>query len=586
MALQVWLPLNGDLRNQGLSPVTITNSGATVDNNGKIGKCYYFNGNSEIITSSVDTSSWTNYSICCWIKADSTISDGTWHRIGGVAEHTFFQLDMSNKDVARFFISQDGTTSGIAVYATNSIVDGSWHHICGIADNTKIALYIDGELIGTTIRTIIYCPKSAIVRVGNTYSGSKFKGLINDFRIYDHALSIKEVKELAKGLILHYPLNNNGIGNLNILSDFDTSFQSYNNGATTLFTNQMNNGTQEIVSNIGGINGKCLHLHSSGGNNRQYRTKSLEQGKTYTISADYYSLNAQSTAWRGELNGGNYSWVGNNAAYTTPGKWQRLSYTYTNLTSNAIIYFFIYCTQGQDCYIKNIKIEEGESSTPWCPYFVDSNMIEYDCSGFNNNGIKNGIIKYTSDTPRYRVSSNFPSGANYINAGRGAMVTDAITVNLWMKCSTWGNVTSCTEGGGWNFEESNGLRFPIYTTDNTYRIAQSSITSASLKNNWHMLTGTYDGLIAKIYIDGEEKGSIVCSTTHKDIKYHASNVIFIGAEAANNVNTPANNNYIGNISDYRIYCTALSADDIKALYEDVGYIDNQGNFHVYEYSEF
>jgi hypothetical protein len=44
MALQVWLPLNGDLHNQGLSNVTVTNNGATVDNNGKIGKCYSFDG--------------------------------------------------------------------------------------------------------------------------------------------------------------------------------------------------------------------------------------------------------------------------------------------------------------------------------------------------------------------------------------------------------------------------------------------------------------------------------------------------------------------------------------------------------------
>ena len=50
MALQIWLPLNGDLTQQGLSNVTVTNNGATVDNNGKIGKCYSFNGSSNYIT--------------------------------------------------------------------------------------------------------------------------------------------------------------------------------------------------------------------------------------------------------------------------------------------------------------------------------------------------------------------------------------------------------------------------------------------------------------------------------------------------------------------------------------------------------
>lgn len=44
MSLQVWLPLDGDLYNQGLTEAILDNHNATIDNNGKIGKCYSFNG--------------------------------------------------------------------------------------------------------------------------------------------------------------------------------------------------------------------------------------------------------------------------------------------------------------------------------------------------------------------------------------------------------------------------------------------------------------------------------------------------------------------------------------------------------------
>ena len=34
------MPLNGTLENKGISDATVTNYGVTIDNNGKIGKCY------------------------------------------------------------------------------------------------------------------------------------------------------------------------------------------------------------------------------------------------------------------------------------------------------------------------------------------------------------------------------------------------------------------------------------------------------------------------------------------------------------------------------------------------------------------
>ena len=77
MALQVWLPLNGNLNSQGLSAVTST--GGTVNNTGILGKCYACSSSSYITIQNPVTDKY-DFSFSFWMKVPTTLSSvGAWN---------------------------------------------------------------------------------------------------------------------------------------------------------------------------------------------------------------------------------------------------------------------------------------------------------------------------------------------------------------------------------------------------------------------------------------------------------------------------------------------------------------------------
>jgi hypothetical protein len=96
----------------------------------------------------------------------------------------------------------------------------------------------------------------------------------------------------------------------------------------------------------------------------------------------------------------------------------------------------------------------------WDFHLSDSTFITqgYDCSGYGNHGTCSASFKYDYNSPRYKNCAVFNNN-KYINCGRGAMVTDELTVSLWAYMDNWSQfsssnmrLASCTESGGWNFE--------------------------------------------------------------------------------------------------------------------------------------
>ena len=240
-------------------------------------------------------------------------------------------------------------------------------------------------------------------------------------------------------------------------------------------------------------------------------------------------------------------------------------------------------------------------ATPWCPNSADAlyttmgldSTTEFDTSGFCNDGTRVGTFEWTSNTPKYQVSTEFNSSyPNYIlvpNSSYALQGAEAMTVSVWAYMDDWTSfaerIYSCTEGGGYNVEPSgSNLQWAINVYTNadktSYAYATSNpnlyltIAKSSLTSGWHMFTWVYDTTSTHLYVDGILKTSK--TATSYGIHFAAASLIIGGEASGTTATTPY---FTGKQSDFRIYATALSADDVKSLYQNSAYIDNEGNVY-------
>lgn len=591
MSLQVWLPLNGNLNNQGLSNAEIIATGATVNTSGKIGSCYSFDGSDDLISINCPDLYKTfsggsqQFSIAFWIyHADATraIIFGDYGLTGAIG----FNIELTTGHQIRFYWNGSPDKNFAAAAA---VAASGWTHIVLTYNGSKVNIYKNGILqsdnwsgtlaIKNKTSGLFYLGRDS--RTGTTV----LNGRLNDFRIYNHTLSVKEVEEISKGLILHYKLDNNGLGGKNLFRN--TNFYKTATQTTAATTSIPSLTFTENLQNL--------------------------VGKTITFSFELYTPGARQNGPNGgSLNGRfgshlslNYTPSGGSATQAYPcasnltttisEKGYRVAMTYT-VPSNCTINSFSMAIQPyaqpasgntETWFFGYPKVEYGDKATPYSQApedYGDQNII-YDSSGYQHNGDLIGIITNSVLAPRYNISTHFINGSygRIQEKPSICLPTDAITVNLWIRIDTWGNPISCTEGGGWNFENSSGIQFPVYVASVGYKIANSGVTPTTLGNTWHMLTGTFDKENVKIYIDSILKKTTATGSTNP-IGY-ANNYLFLAAEASGNNTSPANSTFVGDLSDLRIYCTALTENQIKELYDTSATIDKNGNIYAREVIE-
>lgn len=211
MSLIAWFPLNGNTINYGTSTTLTPTASNVVYTEGKIGKAMY-TGSLTFTADQMKKWIGNTVSIAMWIytRSDGSYSAGTpffgYSGMTAPNNRKFTMFHYPNKNALHCSWQHDESNSTYWGCAYNNFFpDNTWVHLCIVQDaaNETITVYRNGEqysvstvsgLAGFSIKQA----SSAPIRENINYEHT------SDIRIYNHALSAGEVREIANGLFLHY----------------------------------------------------------------------------------------------------------------------------------------------------------------------------------------------------------------------------------------------------------------------------------------------------------------------------------------------------------------------------------------------
>ena len=578
MALQIWLPLNGNLNNQGLNTYTISNTGV-IDSLGKIGSCYSYSKQYTLISGDI-ISNLSKFSISCWVYLTNA---STYNIFTSENSSGYWQFLLGNNSI-KVRDSVSGLSGSRIDKNITAIPSSVWVHVTVVYDEGVVKVYQNGVLkdtltfhSGATMNT----HDKMYIGADGLNNTSSYPGncKINDFRVYNHCLSDKEVSEISKGLILHYKLSEN-YQTLNNSFKYPTFNISSSNGGWLHWAPSNNTGTYSQNTNREYIyrdTQTYSHYfeHKSGANYYIcYQSPAFEGG--------YRSAQAIIKMPNGEDPRGHVLFSHNANVGTNPpttftqlgdGFWLMKHEGFQQDGSNDLV--SIYITHNKGVYISEAYLENDKKVCS--DIFSTNNNNVIDCSGYGINGTLYGSVTSSTDTARYDGSVVFDGGNTAIKIGNlSSLIHDGIfTFNCWFNKQDFSSKSWETIFGGPSGFEFQSKRS---TTNSPSLVAYSWGQSSSggqvyELNKWNMVTMVRTSSDCKFYLNG----SLYYTGSAGSIP---SGDYFLGSWR-----DYSSQNYKGMFSDVRIYATALSDNDIKELYSVGSSIDNNGNLMCYMANE-
>ena len=534
-----------------------------------------------------------NTSVCAWVKSTSSTL-----ALGGISH------DTGNTTIGSCTLYSSGwqfSGNGSWTYVSGGTVANTsiWHHVCCTIDDTNIITYLDGIKVTTVTLTsknaITNLTSSNFIEIGCDHPGGNefLTGYVNDFRVYDHCLSAAEVHEISQGLVVHYKLDDN----------------------VQTITNAFNMGSWNTNTASGGFSvwGPSGHSGSRGTNTDRQYIYSPDRSYSYWIAhgantdTSKYYIFYQSPAFDGGyrslscivkeenslpiddawfMPGWNANVVGEGHAPVSTwthkyplgngfylcqvdGFYQDGSNDLVCLTVN----------NGHKVYISEIWLENNRQVAS-NPLAQSTTTQVQDSSGYGHNGTIINTPSLVNSQARYTSNIHFSANNQHIQlpAITYSNFGNSFTIAWWGKRSThsnmmfWGfsdgnRLNGMYNGTLWNTGDSSNN--PIYKPGTTTTITAPTATS------WHHYVMMGNGTKSQLYVDGVLYGE---AKTYKGL---TGTSIWINGWRNHTEYSSADMD----ISDFRIYCTVLSADDILSLYHTAAKVDNLGGLHTFEVIE-
>ena len=576
MALQIWLPLNGNLNNQGLNTYTISNTGV-IDSLGKIGSCYSYSKQYTLISGNI-ISNLSKFSISCWVYLTNA---STYNIFTSENSSGYWQFLLGNNSI-KVRDSVSGLSGSRIDKTITAIPSSVWVHVTVVYDEGVVKVYQNGVLkdtltfhSGATMNT----HDKMYIGADGLNDTSSYPGncKINDFRVYNHCLSDKEVSEISKGLILHYKLSEN-YQTLNNSFNYPTFNISSSNGGWSHWAPSNNTGTYSQNTNREYIyrdTQTYSHYfeHKSGANYYICYQSPAFEGGYRSAQAIIKMPNGEDP--RGHVRFGHNANVGTNPPTTFTqlgdGFWLMKHEGFQQDGSNDLV--SIYITHNKGVYISEAYLENDKKV---CSDIFSTNNNVIDCSGYTRKGEIIGNLTTNSDTPRYDYVTSF-DGKSYIQITSPSV--EVRSVSFWAK---WDSIPS---GQSVVFvDQKSKMGFGLMSTGilcSSNGISTNTFNKTSIvANKWYHFvivnTGTAPTSTSRdLFINGVKQiPTSNASNWTFDIDY-----LQVGKRST------TSDGFVGSISDFRMYVTPLTDNDVMDLYSTSTSVDNFGNLHCYEVDE-